>query len=71
MNEIQLQLPNLGGHRDGAGRKPVYGETKKKVTLLLTPTVAEFIEAKAQADGRSRSDWLERHIRQLIEREAE
>ena len=48
-----------GGQRKGAGRKARLGERKETTTVLLTPTLREFLAR----DGESIGDQVETIVR--------
>ena len=53
------QKSNRGGHRPGAGRKPVSGVTRTSRTIDLTPDVWEFLTA----GGNTAASEIEARIR--------
>lgn len=44
-----------------------YGELKKNVKMTLTPTAIAYLDAKAEKEGISRSELVERFARTLDE----
>jgi|GEM_PF-5141499 len=52
-------MGQLGGKREGAGRKAARGERKEVTSIRLTPTLRAFLDAQAA----SMSDVIEDAIR--------
>jgi hypothetical protein len=57
-----LEKPTRGGSRPGAGRKPRGEQVRRRLNTTLTPEVIAAIERRAQADGISLSEALDRCI---------
>ncbi len=49
------------------GEGVFYGERKKQISITLTPTALMQLDIIAEEAGLSRSEFLERVLRQLIE----
>ena len=52
----------LGGSRPGAGRPATRGETKKPLTIKITPTLREFLD---EQKPKSAANYVEDALRRL------
>lgn len=54
-----------GGPRPGGGRKPIGTDARRTVSFSLPPDLAEWLDARAQAEGVSKSESLARILEVL------
>lgn len=54
-----------GGPRPGGGRKPIGTDARRTVSFSLPPDLAEWLDARAQAEGVSKSEALARILESL------
>ena len=53
-------MSNIGGKREGAGRKARRGERKQSLTIRITPTLRAFLDAQDASAADTVEDTVRR-----------